>query len=492
MAAAGGGAGGAGGAGEGGAGAAAELPPSASCDAIVAIDFGTHGTGFAVAYPTREALEDPVAAGADVIVFKPGEGAGHSDKQLTALLLNPHDNALIRFGLRARKHFAELCDTPRAESALYFHTFKMALAPTPTRPRDVMHMTLPAVGRVAAGGTAGTASDFRPTCELMVLVQRVLESVKADVLFHLKGRLPRPPASLNLRWVLTVPVIWDDEGKAFMREAAVRAGLVASHDSPRLLLALEPEAAVLASIADMAPAARAEFTPGKRLMVVDCGGGTVDITVDEIAGDRPLSLREVAPASGGPWGATYVDKQFMGFIKDILGDKWGYVDHRTQLELLNAWEAAKMEVGSRPPTDERADELHIFVGDIIDNISEKLETFSKDDMVMLVENFNERHGLTGADAVLLTRAKRLCVPGKLSRSFFMTVINRTVEHIQGMLDSGRVGRIDFIVLVGGFAESKLLQSVMRAKFETADRKVISPQRPGLVVAIGAALLGLYR
>jgi len=38
-------------------------------------------------------------------------------------------------------------------------------------------------------------------------------------------------------------------------------------------------------------------------MVVDCGGGTVDITVHELETDRG-SLKELYKATGGPFGST--------------------------------------------------------------------------------------------------------------------------------------------------------------------------------------------
>ena len=31
-----------------------------------------------------------------------------------------------------------------------------------------------------------------------------------------------PPKASDIRWVLTVPAIWNDESKSFMREAAYR------------------------------------------------------------------------------------------------------------------------------------------------------------------------------------------------------------------------------------------------------------------------------
>jgi len=60
-----------------------------------------------------------------------------------------------------------------------------------------------------------------------------------------------------LRWVLTVPAIWDDEARAFMRYSAEQAGIGgggrddgASEDAApsRLALALEPEAAAIAAV----------------------------------------------------------------------------------------------------------------------------------------------------------------------------------------------------------------------------------------------------
>ncbi len=106
-----------------------------------------------------------------------------------------------------------------------------------------------------------------------------------------------------------------------MRQAAFSAGLIASEDASNLMLALEPEAAVLASIADCAPSERERFVRGARLMIVDCGGGTVDITVDEIvesASPGPLALCEIHAPSGGPWGATFVDKLFMN-VRSVVG-----------------------------------------------------------------------------------------------------------------------------------------------------------------------------
>jgi len=43
---------------------------------------------------------------------------------------------------------------------------------------------------------------------------------------------------------------------------------------------------------------------GTRYMVVDCGGGTVDITVHEMENESAGNLRELYKAAGGPHGST--------------------------------------------------------------------------------------------------------------------------------------------------------------------------------------------
>ena len=50
-------------------------------------------------------------------------------------------------------------------------------------------------------------------------------------------------------------------------------------------------------------------------MVVDCGGGTVDITVHEIS-NKEGHLKEVFKATGGPYGSTSMGNYFI-----ILFDK---------------------------------------------------------------------------------------------------------------------------------------------------------------------------
>lgn len=54
-------------------------------------------------------------------------------------------------------------------------------------------------------------------------------------------------------------------------------------------------------------------------MVVDCGGGTVDITVHEVE-EESGTLKELHKASGGMFGSGNVDEAFISLMVDIFGD----------------------------------------------------------------------------------------------------------------------------------------------------------------------------
>lgn len=46
-----------------------------------------------------------------------------------------------------------------------------------------------------------------------------------------------------------------------------------------------------------------DSSSGQRYMVVDCGGGTVDITVHQVTDQKGYHLKELHRATGGPFGS---------------------------------------------------------------------------------------------------------------------------------------------------------------------------------------------
>ncbi|KAG7462520.1 hypothetical protein MATL_G00185620 [Megalops atlanticus] len=132
----------------------------------------------------------------------------------------------------------------------------------------------------------------------------------------------------DITWVVTVPAIWDAAAKQFMREAATQAGLVSESNSKDLIIALEPEAASVwcrqlpckGFVSEGSQTDKLEDTPGTQYIVLDCGGGTVDITVHEVL--EGGLLKELYKASGGDMGGANIDKNLKHFLRDIFDHEY--------------------------------------------------------------------------------------------------------------------------------------------------------------------------
>ncbi|GIQ79965.1 heat shock protein 70 family protein, partial [Kipferlia bialata] len=174
-----------------------------------------------------------------------------------------------------------------------------------------------------------------------------------DISAHIAKQYDDMMSIDNVKWCLTVPAMWTDQAKGQMREAALEAGLIHELDSPRLLLILEPEAAAVFS-KTKGPAF--QFKEGEIFMVVDAGGGTVDLTVHKMTiKDGEDALEEVCRGLGGTCGGTFVDASFREWVCDKLTpeqvDKAERERPKDMQSLYTAWDNAKKEVG-REDTDD--------------------------------------------------------------------------------------------------------------------------------------------
>jgi len=91
-----------------------------------------------------------------------------------------------------------------------------------------------------------------------------------------------------------------------MRTASFDAGMISDVNSAKLVLCLEPEAACMACEHERISKTGAQAAGGgqqilradQTFMVLDCGGGTVDITMHRVEKTDPLRLSEVHEPTG--------------------------------------------------------------------------------------------------------------------------------------------------------------------------------------------------
>ncbi|CAB4473679.1 unnamed protein product [Rhizophagus irregularis] len=112
--------------------------------------------------------------------------------------------------------------------------------------------------------------------------------------------------------VISVPAEFDDVAKDTMRKCLYNAGLSNSKESNKIEFTTEPEAAAIYCMRNLNEHNNGIIPINASFMVVDCGGGTVDLTTRKLLQDNKLS--EITERTGDFCGGSYVDREFLKFL----------------------------------------------------------------------------------------------------------------------------------------------------------------------------------
>lgn len=102
----------------------------------------------------------------------------------------------------------------------------------------------------------------------------------------------------TFRVVVTLPAIWPEYAKKRMRDAIEFSGITNSREAGQTQVSFvsEPEAAALSTLHDMSD--RHDVQADDTFIVVDCGGGTVDIISYKVISNEPVVVRECVKGQG--------------------------------------------------------------------------------------------------------------------------------------------------------------------------------------------------
>ncbi len=148
------------------------------------------------------------------------------------------------------------------------------------------------------------------------------------------------------------------------------------------------------------------------------------------------------------------------------------------VDMMEAWEKTKIEF--KPPEQEsvRINLSEVVAADVLGGRS----------LQACVDNYNVQNGSN----LTLRHGTAILMPKAQMWSFFNPIVDMTVTHVKNLLNTNP-NPVKYIYLVGGFAESKILQSRVKREFEGRDGlQVIVPIRPQLMVVAGAVLFGLQK
>jgi hypothetical protein len=410
---------------------------------VVGLDFGTSRSGYAYAFVDDGRIVVKTEWRGQPVLYC---------KTLTQLLYGP--DGVEAWGWEALHRLVQLRQRKQAQHYSLLHNFKMALHGE----------------RRGAEGPLVTRSDGTEVPVVSVIADYLgllRESLLADLRTETAGQLQED----EILWCLTVPAIWTDADKAYMRSAAVLAGLVSESeaDRERLLPVLEPEAAAL----HCQEKAKVDLPAGTRFVVVDCGGGTIDITAHVIGSNGDLS--ELTPGTGGPYGSTYVDGAFLDYVRELWGPEcfdWLHTEHPVEfLELLASWERAKC---SYEPGTTR--------GGVFLPLSFKVGSAIEDRFPHVLERMAELQD--GYDDVIVLSGERM-------EGLLRHVLDGLAAKVEELFSRLGARGCDYLFLVGGFSRSPSLQRLIRERFgPRVSREILLPPDPGSAIVEGAVSFGL--
>ncbi|KAK3100458.1 hypothetical protein FSP39_020422 [Pinctada imbricata] len=421
---------------------------------VAAIDFGTHGSGFA--FCTRSNYRNKQKI--DYQTWNSGTSLTY--KAPTSVLLKP-DGTFQSFGYDAERDYNDLDSDEDRRTHYLFRQFKMTLFKDPTlsertKLKDITDKEKPAVDVFAA-----VIRYFKETLQKKLELQGKAFGFNYD----------------DVYWVITVPAIWNLKAKQFMRIAATKAGL----KDNQLSLALEPEAASLycrrvpVQVVTMSDGAKqiASLIKGSRYLVLDLGGGTVDITAHEVSEDG--GLRELHQACGGNWGGNRVNDQFVKFLEELFGNevitKMRHESPQDWLDLILEFETKKC---SYVPGDSERIMIRIPVSFIGEHYINKVSL-----------SHSGREG-PFADKIQL-KGDKLIISADTFEGFFTESVNNIMTYVRNILDSSKVDGVGSMLVVGGYSESPLITRALKTNF--SNLKVVVPTNSSLAVLSGAVIYG---
>lgn len=404
---------------------------------VCAIDFGTAYSGYAYSF-----LDDKEK------VFVNDEWASNQTKTPTSILFLA-DKSFKSFGRNAENDVFD----QEYDSCYFFKQFKMHLYDK----RIERNLEIQAHN----GKTMKAIDVFAAS----------IKYLKDHFLRHINDRYQGCNINVqNVRWVLTIPAIWSNSAKQFMREAAAKAGI----PSQSLLIGLEPECASMHCQSEEVSIIPKEMSSqiGKKYLVLDNGGGTIDATIHQIIDHK--TLKSLHRPSGGSWGGTAVNKLFEQYLEDIFTTavvskiKREFAEH--WLKIMRDFEDIKRNLD----VDKEYDT--IFLTDPFVQIY--LEAFG----ISIAEDNRVTERGRGA----FIRRSSLKIPVHAIIGFINDVAEKVKKYVEELMVQSDCSDIDFIIMVGGFSNSGILRQVIK-DLQIAD--VYAPKDAETAVVKGAVLFG---
>ena len=426
-------------------------------DVVVGIDFGTSGTGYAYSFNDSKNIELGKFKGQNTGIKVPSE-----------IILDNNLQTVLSFG--------EKCSTYKLkEGDLYFKGIKM----------NIYH-----------NNNYITPENNSKSFPLIDIITKIIEYIKQialDSIHENKAFISED----QIKWIVTVPSIWDLAQKDIMKRACEKAGLINRYTDTANFLALEPEVASYYCSYDSSIDFKF-LLPGKTYVVCDLGGGTGDIVTHFRTFDN--KIREKYQCTGGPYGSEEIESRI---FKDVIGKIFGYTDYNSLKEKFNRIQSGQ----DKKPNDFDWEEpvLYDMWHQLQSVIKEKKnivkeqkdQTFTincqifKDftngvSLADLVDKFNSTCPEGWKIIISSTKFWILVFPYKI----IFDLIEEHAKKISNKISEiyNQVKEIESILYVGGYCSNDVLINYLKEKFPNLEH--LKPSCPERAVVMGSVLFGI--
>ena len=258
------------------------------------------------------------------------------------------------------------------------------------------------------------------------------------------------------------------------------------------------------------------FQRGEKYILADLGGGTADIACHEILSE--YNVREIYKPSGGPYGATYIDVEFIKLLKKIISrktiDDFRTHDPYSYIELVSNFQRSKVSFWRNRDVDgtiidensKRAGNNIQLPLDFINYLEDKMAGYDIEEDEENNDNDGEEYDdedkwrkifadYSNDDGIkkgwIEVQDEYLVMKNEVWEYLFDKVVTPICDHIEGLIKKLKdKHKFKYLLLAGGFCESKYVQGKLLKRLgHHSDYKlaIVVPRRPIMQVVTGAAL-----
>ena len=420
-------------------------------EVVVGIDFGSWGTGYAYSFNDPQNIDLGKFPGQTTQIKVP-----------TEIILDSTLENVISFGTECSKYSLK-------KGELYFKRIKMNIYYN-------LNFIKP----------ENNSTNY----DLVKVISKVFEFIKKEAIRSIHYNRSTITEE-QIKWIVTVPSIWNLSQKGIMIKACEKAKLFNKNTDRENFFALEPEAASIYCLNDNSIDCN-YLMPGKTYIVCDLGGGTGDLVTHHRTNENKII--EKYKAIGGPYGSEEIDFEFFNQVfKKLFGfDSFNSLkDKFNQLKLpqnswdekllYNAWSEIQEKIGkTKLITNILRDQsftinCQLFEdftdGAKLNDLVDKYNNSCKDGWK--IEKYNCRYW-------------QIDFPYKIIFDLIENHASNISQQISEILK--KENNVESILYVGGYCSNEILLEFLKNKFPKLIH--MKPSCPERAVVKGAVLFGI--